>query len=691
METPQLTSAIEQQPIGGPMTDAQKLHFRASCQYIDKLLSSIEGILHIAESKSPFPKYKVDITLAQIRVLEDYIRRFRAELVRALAWQDIHPPEPEIPASRAISVHLNFIDITLADLRPSAMRGAGALPEATAAQLSGVVHELSSLAESMTNYVHRELNESLHDRIASLSESDAVLLLKTIEEIVTRNGLVEFRPRINMLLSRLEDHEFEIAVFGRVSSGKSSFLNAILHMPLLPVGVNPITAVPTRILFGDQLHAWVRYGDAVTSEVTLEEFQGLISERSNPGNERTVSRAWLTVPSPRLAKGVVFVDTPGLGSLARRGASETLAYLPSCDLALLLIVAAGTLTEEDIATLRLIKEAAIPAIVLLSKCDLLKKEDVDSTTQYVERQLSENLGQTIPVFPVSSIQAQHAALEMFFERELLPRMQQAESLKAASVQGKIERLRRDLITALETRVDQRENRAGAVSEAHRHEMEAQLRSVTGGLGELDGTLQHYADTLRSRTRFILTALADQLALRTDAGAPITSAELSSRLSEAVEAEVEPIIAYARRAASQAIEKTEKIGIELGHADVPEHRELDSIFREAPRFELGVVPANIKTGVWKYLGAGVVRSYLRKALLENLGPILDASLMSYAHALELWSRSLARALQQSVSSYLDAYRGTLQGNAAAHGEDSSQMRDDIHILRSYKSEHRKEGE
>ena len=70
------------------------------------------------------------------------------------------------------------------------------------------------------------------------------------------------------------------------------------------------------------------------------------------------------------------MDTPGLGSLAKRGAAETLAYLPSCDLALLLIHAGARLNDEDIGTLRLLYEAGIPALVLLSKSDLLANDDL---------------------------------------------------------------------------------------------------------------------------------------------------------------------------------------------------------------------------------------------------------------------------------------------------------------------------
>lgn len=675
------------------MNDAQKLHFRASCQYIDKLLSGIEDILHASESKSPFPKYKVDINLAQIRVLEDFIKRFRTLLVRTLAWQNIAPPQAEIPATRAIGVNLNFIDITLADMRPSAMRGAGALLDSVAAQLSGVVHELSSLTESMTNYVQRELDESLRERIASLSTNDASDLIRTIEEVVTRHGLVDFRPRIDILLSRLEDQTFEIAVFGRVSSGKSSFLNAVLHTEVLPVGVNPITAVPTRISFGDKFQALVRYGTGTPAEVTLEEFRSLISERSNPGNEKAVSRASLKVSSPRLAEGVVLVDTPGLGSLARRGAAETLAYLPSCDLALLLIDAGSTLTDEDIATLRVIKEAAIPSMVLLSKCDLLNAEDVQATTEYMHRQLSDYLGQDIPTFPVSSIASQHDALETFFERVLHPKIQQAETLKEQSIQRKLERLRSDVVTSLETRLDHQENRAPAVSQSRVGDLEANLRAISGAVGDLRSELEHRAMLLRSRTTGILTHLAQKLTETSHPDSSISSLELSEKLHDSVATEVEPIIALAQRVASQSIEDTRKIGAELGRSDLPDHRELDDLFREAPRFEMAELPADISVGGWKILGEGIARSRLRRTLIEKIKPILDTAISDYARTLEQWSRSLARILQQSVNSYLDAYRSILQSGASSKSEDEDpgQLRDDIRRLREHTSHQPAEGD
>lgn len=85
----------------------------------------------------------------------------------------------------------------------------------------------------------------------------------------------------------------------------------------------------------------------------------------------------MTLPSPRLHDGVVFVDTPGVGSLATAGAAETIAYLPRCDHGVLLVDATAPLTADDVGTLDRLVEAGIPATVLLSKADLLSASDLD--------------------------------------------------------------------------------------------------------------------------------------------------------------------------------------------------------------------------------------------------------------------------------------------------------------------------
>ncbi len=94
-----------------------------------------------------------------------------------------------------------------------------------------------------------------------------------------------------------------------------------------------------------------------------------MAEQLNPGNEKHVTRIVVELGSARLRDGITFVDTPGLGSLATRGAAETLAYLPRCDLGVVLIDAGSTLTPDDLQTIQILYDAAIPATVLLSRAD----------------------------------------------------------------------------------------------------------------------------------------------------------------------------------------------------------------------------------------------------------------------------------------------------------------------------------
>ena len=349
---------------------------------------------------------------------------------------------PDIPATRAILSNLTFVDIAIEELKPNYMRGFGAVPEDAVSELNGGVHELRALVTGMERYLNQELNRDLERRLLQLERTGSdVALLRLMEQIATRNGLVEFRLRFDALASRLEEDTFEVALFGRVSSGKSSLLNALLGTTVLPVGVNPITAVPTKLRYGNALKAAVAYGDGRHAQVSIEQLSRLVTEQGNPGNLQNIVRALVEVPSPRLQEGIMLVDTPGLGSLAKRGAAETLAYLPSCDLALLLTDAGATLNEEDIGTLRLLYEAGIPALVLLSKSDLLTEADLDRAISYIEEHIKHELGITTKVHPVSALSNYSGLLDQFFDSELLPRFEKARALREASLARKIGAMR----------------------------------------------------------------------------------------------------------------------------------------------------------------------------------------------------------------------------------------------------------
>ena len=672
----------------GALNDAQQRRLSVTCKYIDKLLCDIEQALHSAESTSPFARHVVDITPAQTRVIEDHIGRFRSQLLRALDWQHMKPDPPEIPVTRSVMTDLAFVDIAIEELRPSYMSGCGAVPEDAVGELNGVVHELRSLVGGMERYLRQDLGTNLESRLRKLEETgNDVSLLQCIEKLVSRNGLVEFRPRIDSLASRLEDNNLEVALFGRVSSGKSSLLNALLSTDVLPVGINPITAVPTKLEYGATLRAFVTYGNGRNEIVTVEELGKLVTEQGNPGNLRNVTRAMVQVPSPRLKQGIVLVDTPGLGSLARRGGAETLAYLPSCDLALLLIDAGTTLNEEDVGTLRLLYEAAIPAIVLLSKADLLGEGDLHQVTGYIHEQLQQEMGLTLNVHPISSLPEQSVLLDHFFEQELLPRFNQARVLRSSSAARKIGALRDAVTTAIETVLDQ-QNRRGRGLPADVHDLEERLRVVTGEVGEQRTVLDHAFFTLGETPETILNLTAESALswMRANSKPRVTPAQISEWMHDGVRNSVERVIETAQGISERAIEALRAVAREMGRSDIPEQDEAEALLRDIPRFELGMAPEGINMTTWIFLGSSVVRARIKSNLLRSVGAEVKQALHLYGNALSQWGHQYVSRMVVLVNSNADAYRVQLQRIAGTSNDhlDVPRLEQDLAVLGNWTS-------
>lgn len=667
----------------GQLNEPQRTRLRITCQYIDKLLADIEDILHAASSRSPFPRYVMDISPAQIRVLEDHIRRLRSQLVHAIAWQQMKPLPPEIPATRAVLTNLTFVDIAIEELKPGYMRGSGLVPDDAMNELNGVVHELRALVTGMERYLKQELTMDLEKRLQQLEATGLdVELLQLLERIVIRNGLVEFRSRVDVLVSRLEDDSFELALFGRVSCGKSSLLNALLGTNVLPVGVNPITAVPIKLRYGPKLRAAVAYGHGKSEMVTIEELSRLVTEQGNPGNFKNIVRAIVEVPSPRLQQGVLLVDTPGLGSLAKRGTAETLAYLPSCDLALLLIDAGAPLNDEDIGTLRLLYEAGIPALVLLSKADLLANGDLQRVSSYIRKHVQRDLGLDVAVHPVSALNNYSVMLDQFFECELFPRFEKARTLREASVARKIGSLREAITSTLESGVH-RERRRKSEIHIDPAALESLLRVVTGEVGEQSNALDHAFRRLGEAPNTILDMVAQEAAawVRITAENRISSLQLSEWIHEVIPRSIQPLIDRLRSVGHHAVNSLQNIAKEMGRSDSPSREDFDLLLRNLPRFELATLPYDVVVNLWKFCGESVLRSRINASLRKSVGTHLREALHLYGITLSTWSEQAIRKLEALVNSYADAYRVQLHRMRGVSGKvaDPDQMEKDLDLL------------
>jgi len=132
-----------------------------SCQYLDHLLSEITDVLNTAHSQGAFPKYFIDISPAERKVIEDYSARIRRQLLRLVERHGI-AHEPAIPASRALHSLLAVAQISAEELNPKYLRGYGKVPESAAAVMRPLVGELQDLIADLDRFVsnaHRQRAE----------------------------------------------------------------------------------------------------------------------------------------------------------------------------------------------------------------------------------------------------------------------------------------------------------------------------------------------------------------------------------------------------------------------------------------------------------------------------------------------------------------------------------------------------
>ena len=366
-------------------------------------------------------RYIRQATPIQRKVTHDYITRIREAMRCVMKERNIPPPEPHSGAVWAAAINLMYCSISLNELTPERMLAYGPLSSDAAQRLDGIRAELDGLLAKLRNFLGKGAGGDLQQRLQQLGKTgDEVRLLSEIERIITAHGLVEFRGMLSMLLDRMESAAFEIGVFGRVSSGKSSLLNYILQTDVLPVGVTPVTSIPTRISHGSVAEAGIEFAEAQPQIIPLSALPEFATEQENPGNKKHVTRIFVKLPSNRLAEGVTFVDTPGLGSLAVAGAEETVAYLPRCDVGIVLIDASAGLTQDDLVVVQALYQAGASAMLLISKADLFSPEDRDQMISYVKTNLREQLRVEPPVHAVSVFAAEAALCGRWFENELRP-------------------------------------------------------------------------------------------------------------------------------------------------------------------------------------------------------------------------------------------------------------------------------
>ncbi len=262
------------------------------CGFLDvhRRMTELEALLSPDTKTTPFSVYVHDLSPTEAKVVQDYFACIRTAMLEHLRESEISLDVQTTSLRWAIDVGISFIGINVAELGPKKLRGYGSLDERSSAQATKFQQDLERLVDQAAKYIRQGLGRDLSQRISRLGSAQVgVKTLSNLEKTITRWQLVEFRPSIEMIVNRLESPSYEVAVFGRVSSGKSSLLNHLVGVDALPVGVTPVTAVPTRIVLGEKSGAIISFAESQNCAVGIDDVWEFASEEGNPRNQKHVT------------------------------------------------------------------------------------------------------------------------------------------------------------------------------------------------------------------------------------------------------------------------------------------------------------------------------------------------------------------------------------------------------------------
>jgi GTP-binding protein EngB required for normal cell division len=253
------------------------------------------------------------------------------------------------------------------------------------------------------------------------------------------------------LSERWRARRFVTIVAGEFKRGKSTLLNALAGVDLLPTGVLPVTTVPTRVARGSREAARVLFRDGGEREISLAAIRDYVDESCNPGNRLGVASVEVELATG-LPPGVVLVDVPGLGSLHQHNTEAALAALPEADAALVVVSVDPPLGQAELTFLSALRTHAARVDVVLNKVDYLDDAGRKATEAFTRDALARHGLEDVPVWPVSArgglrarlagddvewrrsgMSALDGSLERFFRHE-------REGALAGSIAGKAARL-----------------------------------------------------------------------------------------------------------------------------------------------------------------------------------------------------------------------------------------------------------
>jgi GTP-binding protein EngB required for normal cell division len=243
--------------------------------------------------------------------------------------------------------------------------------------------------------------EEIQSELTEHFEPDTKLneLIEEARKVLLGGGLNNLVTEVDKIKQAIRSEGFKISVIGEFSRGKSTLINGILGRELLPTGMVPMTALPTRILYQSEesiihkaqgMNRILPCAQETWNEFTVE------NKESTSSNESL----FVGLSDPWLEKtGITIIDTPGAGDLDEERALALCDAILCSDGVIITISAETplTLSERTFIEER-VHSAKIPCVMLVvTHLDRVRTNERAAVLNYINARLQQ-MKINVPVF-----------------------------------------------------------------------------------------------------------------------------------------------------------------------------------------------------------------------------------------------------------------------------------------------------
>ncbi|MCX7611242.1 MAG: dynamin family protein [Ignavibacterium sp.] len=198
--------------------------------------------------------------------------------------------------------------------------------------------------------------------------------VKSLENLISDIEIPKYN--FDFLSKIINKTTFDIAVIGEFTSGKSTLINALIGLDLLPTLLQPTTARITFISFSEKQKIILNQNDGKSVEKDFDPkfLKELIADNSSLIESIDTIEVKLT--NNLLNNGIVLIDTPGTNDTDEQRVKITYGVIPTADAVIYVTVHPVTASNIEVFKEHILGNKIKNLFIVVNKIDLLGN-DID--------------------------------------------------------------------------------------------------------------------------------------------------------------------------------------------------------------------------------------------------------------------------------------------------------------------------